>query len=98
MDETNSTHVEPEAQPAAESASNDAGLATETIELPAALDLNELQGLGPAEIEKLCRDLELRVHPGRTRHHQILDLIRCALGLGIPVTAAGFFDQVADSF
>ena len=99
MDETNSTHVEPEeAQPAAESASNDASLATETIELPAALDLNELQALGPAEIEKLCRDLELRVHPGRTRHHQILDLIRCALGLGIPVTAAGFFDQVADSF
>jgi transcription termination factor Rho len=98
MDETNSTHVEPEAQPAAESASKDAGLAAATIELPSALDLNELQALGPAEIEKLCRDLELRVHPGRTRHHQILDLIRCALGLGIPVTAAGFFDQVADSF
>jgi transcription termination factor Rho len=62
------------------------------------LDLNELQALGPAEIEKLCRDFELRLHPGRTRHHQILDLIRAALGLGISVTADGFFDQVADSF
>jgi transcription termination factor Rho len=66
--------------------------------IPTALDLNELQALGPAEIEKLCRDFELRVHPERTRHHQILDLIRAALGLGISVTAEGFFDQVADSF
>jgi transcription termination factor Rho len=40
----------------------------------------------------------LRVHPGRTRHQHILDLIRAALGLGISVTAKGFFDQVADSF
>ena len=66
--------------------------------IPATLDLNELQALGPAEIERLCRDFELRVHPGRTRHHQILDVLRTALGLGISVTAEGFFDQVADSF
>jgi len=66
--------------------------------IPAALDLNELQALGPAEIGKLCRDFELRVHPGRTRHHQILDILRTALGLGISVTAEGFFDQAADSF
>ena len=50
------------------------------------------------EIEKLCRDFELRIHPGRTRHHQILDLIRAALGLGVSVTAEGFFDQMGDSF
>ena len=62
------------------------------------LDVNELQSLGPEEIERLCRDFELRVNPARTRHHHILDLIRTALGLGIPVTATGFFDQVADSF
>ncbi len=68
------------------------------INVPLALDLNELQALGPAEIEQFCRDLEVRVHPGRTRHHQILDLIRAALGLGVRVTAEGFFDQVADSF
>lgn len=68
------------------------------VNIPAALDLNELQALAPAEIEKLCRDFELRVHPGRTRHHQILDILRTALGLGVSVTAEGFFDQAADSF
>ncbi len=98
MDESSSTHTEPEAQTAAEPASNATGPATETIALPSALDLNELQALGPAEIEKLCRNFDLRVHPGRTRHHHILDLIRAALGRKIPVTARGFFDQVADSF
>src|SRR5436189_5823669 len=73
--------------------------AVETVaDIPSRLDLNELQALGPAEIDKLCRDFELRIHPGRTRHQQILDLIRCALGLGIVVSAEGFFDQVSDSF
>jgi transcription termination factor Rho len=66
--------------------------------LPAALDVSKLQALGPAEIENLCRDFELRVYPGRSRHHLILDLLRAALGLGIPVTATGFFDPVADAF
>jgi transcription termination factor Rho len=102
MEEESSTQTEPEAVPVAESGLNapsDQNVAVETTaQLPAALDLNELQALGPAEIERLCRDLEVRVHPGRTRHQHILDLIRAALGLGIPVTAGGFFDQVADSF
>jgi transcription termination factor Rho len=102
MEEESSTQTEPEAVPVAESGLNapsDQNVAVETTaQLPAALDLNELQALGPAEIEELCRDLEVRVHPGRTRHQHILDLIRAALGLGIPVTAGGFFDQVADSF
>ena len=66
-------------------------------ELPANLDVNQLQALDPAEIEKLCRDFELRVYPGRSRHHLILDLVRAALGRKIPVTATGFFDPV-DSF
>src|ERR1051325_6783954 len=83
------------------------GLAPESIQatsaaavadIPATLDLNQLQALGPAEIEQLCRDFELRIHPDRTRHQRILDLIRSALGLGITVTAEGFFDQIADSF
>jgi transcription termination factor Rho len=67
------------------------------VALPAALDVNELQALDPAEIEKLCRDFELRVYPGRSRHHLILDLVRAALGRKIPVSATGFFDPV-DSF
>ena len=103
MNETDSTQTESESATVAESAvtapPTEQEIAVETTaNIPAALDLNELQALGPAEIEKLCRDFELRVHPGRTRHQHILDLIRAALGLGIPVTAEGFFDQVADSF
>ncbi|HWM25855.1 MAG TPA: transcription termination factor Rho [Chthoniobacterales bacterium] len=103
MDEDSSTQTESESATMAESAAAaspaEEGTAVETIaNIPTSLDLNELQALAPAELEKLCRDFELRVHPGRTRHHQILDLIRAALGLGISVTAEGFFDQVADSF
>lgn len=103
MDEDNSAQTESESTTAAEGVAlaspAEEGIAVEaTANIPTSLDLNELQALGPAEIEKLCRDFELRVHPGRTRHHQILDVIRAALGLGISVTSEGFFDQVADSF
>ena len=103
MDETSSTTetetptAPVEAGVSAAPADNAAGTAATTV-LPSTLDLNELQALGPAELEKLCRDFELRIHPGRTRHHQILDLIRAALGRKIPVTVEGFFDQGADSF
>jgi transcription termination factor Rho len=103
MDEESLTQTKPDSAAVAVSASPLPSPEQEIapkpiIELPAALDLNELQALAPVEIEKLCHDFELRVHPGRTRHHQILDIIRAALGLGIPITAKGFFDQVADSF
>jgi len=102
MEEESSMQTEPESAAVTETgltapSEQDVAVAT-TAPLPKALDLNELQALGPAEIEKLCRDFEVRVHPGRTRHHQILDLLRAALGRQIPVTAEGFFDQVADSF
>jgi transcription termination factor Rho len=103
MDEDSSTQTEPEPAtgtetPGSTSAPEQESAVATPANIPSALDLNELQALGPAEIEQLCRDLEVRVHPGRTRHHQILDLVRAALGLGIRVTAEGFFDQVADSF
>jgi transcription termination factor Rho len=103
MDEDHTTQTDPDSATGAESAvaspPTQPERAVETAaNIPTALDLNELQALEPAEIEKLCRDFELRVHPGRTRHQHILDVIRAALGLGISVTAEGFFDQVADSF
>ncbi|MBA3386875.1 MAG: transcription termination factor Rho [Chthoniobacterales bacterium] len=66
--------------------------------LPGKLDLNELQALAPAELDELCHRFDLRIHQGRTRHHQILDLVRRALSQNIPVTVAGFFDQLADGF
>jgi transcription termination factor Rho len=103
MDEDSLAQPASESATAAESAvpapptEQEVAVAT-PVNIPAALDLNELQALGPAEIEKLCRDFELRVHPGRTRHQQILDILRTALGLGVSVTAEGFFDQAADSF
>jgi transcription termination factor Rho len=99
MDEDSSIQTASESARGAESAVTAPPAESQApANIPAALDLNELQALGPAEIEKLCRDFELRVHPGRTRHHQILDILRTALGLGISVTAEGFFDQGADSF
>ncbi len=65
---------------------------------PATLDLNELQALAPTELDELCRRCDVRVHPGRTRHHQIVDLIRWALSQNLRVTAEGFLDLSADGF
>jgi len=62
------------------------------------LDLNDLQALSPAELEEICRRFDVRMNPGRTRHHHILDLVRAALSRNVPVTVEGFFDQVADAF
>jgi transcription termination factor Rho len=62
------------------------------------LDLNKLQALSPAELDELCRQCDVRVHPGRTRHQHILDLVRVGLSRGARVTAEGFFDQVGDVF
>src|SRR6476659_3777360 len=72
--------------------------AAEPTNLPEALDVNELQAMRPEDVEALCRDFQLRVYPGRSRHHLILDLVRAALGRKIPVTTTGFFDPVADNF
>ena len=62
------------------------------------LDLNELQELSGEELESLARDLDLHLHPGRSRHQHVLDVIRAALATGAIVTAEGFLDQVSDAF
>ncbi len=62
------------------------------------LDLNELQELSGEELESLARDLDLHLHPARSRHQHVLDIIRAALATGAIVTANGFLDQVSDSF
>lgn len=62
------------------------------------LDLNELQGLPDKKLKALARDLDLHLHPARSRHQHILDVIRAALSTGGMVTAEGFLDQVSDSF
>ena len=61
------------------------------------LGLNEVQELSGEELESLARDLHLHLHPGRSRHQHILDLICAALSGGARITAEGFLDQVSDS-
>jgi len=62
------------------------------------LDLNHLQDSSGEALDALARDLDIYLHPGRSRHQHILDIIRAALGNGATVTAEGFLDQVGDSF
>ena len=88
MNETSATTAEPDA-------------ADEQVRQPeprAPLDLNQLQALTPFELDEICRRFDVRIHPGRTRHQHILDLVRTACSRGVPVTVEGFFAQVADSF
>jgi transcription termination factor Rho len=42
--------------------------------------------------------LDVYLHPARSRHQHILDIVRAALASGAAVTAEGFLDQVGDSF
>jgi transcription termination factor Rho len=65
---------------------------------PHLLDLNELQELSDKKLRALARDLDLFLHPARSRHQHILDIVRAALAGGASVTAEGFLDQVSDSF
>src|SRR6266540_4366503 len=62
------------------------------------LDLNELQEFSEKKLKALARDLDLYLHPARSRHHHILDIVRAALAGGGTVTAEGFLDQVSESF
>src|SRR6266480_1467286 len=71
---------------------------SERVTAPRSLDLNELQELSDKKLKALARDLSLYLHPARSRHQHILDLIRAALTAGATVTAEGFLDQVSDSF
>jgi len=63
-----------------------------------ALDLNELQEFSEKKLRALARDLDLFLHPARSRHQHILDIVRATLTSGATVTTEGFLDQVSDSF
>jgi len=63
-----------------------------------ALDLNKLQESSGEELETLAGELDVYLHPARSRHQHILDIVRAALINGATVTAEGFLDQVGDSF
>src|SRR5256885_8119058 len=62
------------------------------------LDLNQLEEFPEKKLKALARDLDLYLHPARSRHHHILDIVRAGLAGGGTVTAEGFLDQVSDSF
>jgi transcription termination factor Rho len=62
------------------------------------LDLNELEEFPDKKLKTLARDLDVHLHPARSRHQHILDIVRAAISLGTTVTAEGFLDQVSDSF
>jgi transcription termination factor Rho len=65
---------------------------------PRTLDLNELQEFPEKKLKALARDFDLHLHPARSRHQHILDLVRAAVASGAVVSAEGFLDQVSDSF
>src|SRR5437879_9461516 len=65
---------------------------------PASIDLNELHKLSPEELAELAKKFGVFLHPARTRHYHILDVVRAALGAGSTITAEGFIDQPGDSF
>jgi transcription termination factor Rho len=71
---------------------------TRMLKTDLVLDLNELQESSGEKLEALGRDLDVYLHPARSRHQHILDIIRAALASGASVTAEGFLDQVGDSF
>jgi len=84
----------PETTPSIETRSNEA----RRLRTDLALDLNELQGSPSEKLETLAQDLDVYLHPARSRHQHILDILRAALTSGATVTAEGFLDQVGDSF
>ncbi|MGE5213837.1 MAG: transcription termination factor Rho [Nitrospirota bacterium] len=65
---------------------------------PRTIDLNELQEFSDKKLKALARDFDLHLHPARSRHQHILDIVRAAVTAGAVVSAEGFLDQVSDSF
>lgn len=62
------------------------------------LDLWELQEMTPAALQELFVRFDLRLHPGRTRHQLIVDLIRHVLSRGQQVRTSGWLEQPNEGF
>jgi transcription termination factor Rho len=62
------------------------------------LHLNELETLPPGKLQELYARFNLRMHLGRSRHQQVLDLVQHALSGEIPVTVNGFVEQAHDFY
>jgi transcription termination factor Rho len=101
MDEeapTSETAVETDASPARTVSPADNGDAADTAATTAAppLNINELQEASPKELNALAKRLDVHLHPTRSRHQHIVDLVRAGLTRGGTVSAEGFVECVAD--
>jgi transcription termination factor Rho len=92
--ETSASQMETVVAGVAPAHEQDAAAAT----VPRAFDLNGLQEFSDKKVKALARELDLHLHPARSRHQHILDIVRAAISSGATVTAEGFLEQVADSF
>ncbi|MBA3544620.1 MAG: transcription termination factor Rho, partial [Chthoniobacterales bacterium] len=92
MDDEPSPTTVTDLPPQAPAAATEAGPRDEAEPLRETLDLEQLQDLAPVELHELGDRLEVRPHPGRTRHQLILDLVRHAVGHGHEVRASGFLE------
>jgi hypothetical protein len=61
------------------------------------VDLNELQQFSEKKLKALARDLDLHLHPTRSRHQHILDIVRAAVAGSAIVSAEGFLDKAIHS-
>jgi transcription termination factor Rho len=98
-DTTEEAAVKTDSLPGPEAASAPpATTATPATAAPPPLNLNDLQEFSGEQLNKLSRKLGLHLHAPRSRHHEILDLVRAALNLGGTITTEGFLDEVGESF
>jgi transcription termination factor Rho len=74
--------------PAAETAA----VTEEARPAPPPMRINDLLKCSPKELHDLARDLDVRLYSARSRHYQIVDLVREALKRGGEVSVEGFID------
>ncbi|MEY2546176.1 MAG: transcription termination factor Rho, partial [Verrucomicrobiota bacterium] len=66
-------------------------------EPPSPIRINDLLNFSPKQLHDLARELDVRLYSGRSRHYQIVDLVRAALSRGGEVTVEGFVDFSPES-
>lgn len=64
---------------------------------PPPLHINDLLRFSPKQLDDLARELNVRSYSARSRHYQIVDLVRETLKRGGEVTVEGFLDLNAES-
>ncbi len=93
-DVTNESSVEA-AVPGGTVEQSAAGTAAATEEQrppPPPIRVNDLLKFSPKQLHDLARELDVRLYSARSRHFQIVDLVREALKRGGEVTVEGFVD------